>query len=534
MSKDQQAQLRRVLEEQISRQAIKSPKRLAATLEDSLYFERQRLKTAREGPQRELDSAFFESLARDMAGASEHEQAHLLRRVVNHYSQEIAGNFDPRVYQMVTRALPPALGLLLNAVSPSRLMSGLPSLDASLVLGGETERVKSLIQRGTVVLVPSHQSHIDAIVAGYALFQLGLPHFVYGAALNLFSNPIIRFFMHNLGAYTIDREKQDPLYKACLVRYAALTISQGKHSFFFPAGQRSRSGAVEKKLKRGLLGACLSAYTDNIIGAKPSPKVFMVPVTVSYELLLEAESLIEDFLKPKGQRRLIIEDDAFSKPVRAFDYLSKLVRMDARFHVRFGQPTDVFGLPVDSEGQSRDPQDRIVDPRRYLFVHGQPKADALRDAEYTRELEQGLLQSYRVETVVHATHVVARAAFQELLSRGYSPLRLLRTETDPAPIPKATLLARIDQLTEELKALKEAYQIQLADELYGPAEAILQRALSFMSCFHERPVLRREGEAFIASHRQLLFFYQNRLDHTPVQGQRLLSKNGSELVKEAH
>ena len=43
-----------------------------------------------------------------------------------------------------------------------------------------------------------------------ALFRLGLPPYTYGAGLNLFSNKMIGFFMHNLGAYKVDRRK-----KAC-------------------------------------------------------------------------------------------------------------------------------------------------------------------------------------------------------------------------------------------------------------------------------------------------------------------------------
>src|SRR5262249_10156551 len=153
------------------------------------------------------------------------------------YAEEISGNFDDRVYQAVTRVLPPALGLLLNAVSPQRLvrrLPDLPNIDDAILIQGETEQLKRLHEIGTVILVPTHVSNLDSIVIGYALYRLGLPPFIYGAGLNLFSNPLISFFMHNLGAYTVDRKKTDPLYKEVLKEYATLTLENGYDNIFFP------------------------------------------------------------------------------------------------------------------------------------------------------------------------------------------------------------------------------------------------------------------------------------------------------------
>ena len=51
--------------------------------------------------------------------------------------------------------------------------------------------------------------------------------------------------MHNLGAYTVDRRKRDPLYKRVLKEYATMTLELGYDYLFFPGGSRSRSGAIE-------------------------------------------------------------------------------------------------------------------------------------------------------------------------------------------------------------------------------------------------------------------------------------------------
>ena len=119
------------------------------------------------------------------------------------------------------------------------------------------------------------------------------------------------FFMRNLGAYTVDRRKTDPLYKDVLKEYATLTIENGYDNLFFPGGTRSRAGAVEHRLKLGLLGTGVQAYINNLRRKVSKPNVYIVPATLSFQLVLEAETLIDDFLKEAGKARYIISDDEF-------------------------------------------------------------------------------------------------------------------------------------------------------------------------------------------------------------------------------
>ena len=43
--------------------------------------------------------------------------------------------------------------------------------------------------------------------------------------------------------------------------------------------------------------------------------MFIVPATLSFQLVLEAETLIDDFLKEVGKSRYIITDDEFASPI---------------------------------------------------------------------------------------------------------------------------------------------------------------------------------------------------------------------------
>ena len=148
--------------------------------------------------------------------------------------------------------------------------------------------------------------------------------------------------MHNLGAYRIDRRLKHGLYKEVLKAYSCVLLERGYHSLFFPGGTRSRSGAVERKLKLGLAGTGVEAMARTAARGQMR-KVFFVPATINYLLTLEAETLIGDFLQEEGKHRYIIEDDESARPGRIAAFMRKLLGLDAGCVVRFGQPLDCFG-----------------------------------------------------------------------------------------------------------------------------------------------------------------------------------------------
>ena len=285
-----------------------------------------------------------------------------------HYAQEIGGHFDARVYSLAERVLPKALSVLLSATSLPRLMvRGFrqEELSERIVISGESDQLARLSELGTVVVTPTHGSHMDSPVMAYALNRAGLPPFIYGAGKNLFSNKMIGFFMQNLGAYKVDRLKDEALYKRTLKNYCVTTLRHGLPNLFFPGGTRSRSGAIESELKLGLLGCGLEAYILNLRDKRPKPRIFIVPATVSYHLVLEAETLIEDYLKDEGKSRYIIEDDEFSRPERVVNFVSSLLAMDGQIHVRFGRGARER-CPVDAAAGMRG---RIRLTEQGLSVH---------------------------------------------------------------------------------------------------------------------------------------------------------------------
>jgi glycerol-3-phosphate O-acyltransferase len=167
-------------------------------------------------------------------------------------------------------------------------LTNLGDLSGKVVIDGPLDHIRACADRGTLVVTPTHSSNMDSVVFGWSLHRAGLPPCTYGAGKNLFTNPFISFFMHNLGAYRVDRRLTHALYKDVLKTYSQVLLERGYHSLFFPGGTRSRSGAVEKKLKLGLLSTALAAYQAQLTRGEPQKRIYVVPATINYAITLEA------------------------------------------------------------------------------------------------------------------------------------------------------------------------------------------------------------------------------------------------------
>ena len=394
---------------------VEATKDTLLTLNDAAYHETKRLEASKGDDPRELTE--WRNLARSLAKMTEIERRRNLRDLAERYGWDVAGNFDPRVFQLSTRLLPPIVNALL---APRKLFTRpkeLLSLDAiadKVIVEGPLEKLRELVRIGTAVYVPTHLSNFDSIVFGYALERAGLPPATYGAGKNLFTNPILSFFMHNLGAYRVDRRIGHSLYKAVLKTYSCVLLERGYHSLFFPGGTRSRSGGVERRLKLGLVGSAFEAYARTLIAGRER-RVFFVPATINYLITLEAETLIADFLSESGKGRFIIEDDESARLGRVAAFMRKLAGMEGSVVVRLSEPMDPFGNAVDERGASFDSRGRAIDPASYVKdIRGHVAVDHARDAQYARELGEEICRSYLKDTVIMATHVVAAACFQRL------------------------------------------------------------------------------------------------------------------------
>lgn len=150
------------------------------------------------------------------------------------------------------------------------------------------ERLRDAMKDGSVVLLPSHKSHLDYIILAYVLYthHIGLPVIAAGDNLAFFPlGPILR----RAGAFFIRRSfKGDRLYGAVVDAYMRRLIMDGWSLEFFLEGGRSRTG----KLLPPKLGL-LSLVVDAALGVKGRP-IHFAPVSIGYERLVEERSYVRE------------------------------------------------------------------------------------------------------------------------------------------------------------------------------------------------------------------------------------------------
>jgi len=516
---DQERAVEEVVNRTIERVVARGSRALEATLGDTIYYEQQRLKKGKPGKQRDKERAQYKGYRRQLVRGSDEQRKAVLREIVSFFTREILGNFDPRVHALATRAVPFGLKTLLNATSPRQLVewrgSGGIDLGEHMMVEGKLDHARALRDRGTLIFAPTHSSNLDSIVLGYGMHEAGFPPLLYGAGLNLFENPLMSFFMHNLGAYTVDRRKKAPLYKEVLKEYATVSLELGYHNLFFPGGTRARSGAIEQHLKLGLLGTGLTAFGNNLRRGKTNPKIFVIPVVLSFDLVLEAETLVDDHLRETGQGRYIITDDEFASPRRILQFMRGLLELDTHIHIMLMEPLDVFGNRVDAEGRSLDGRGREVQIERYLEnAKGERVQDANRDQEYTRELGRHVADAYLRGNTVLPTHLVAFALFERLrtLNPGMDLYRLLRTGGMHESIAFSEAQRSVDDLLTRVRKLAEEGRLRLGERARtASAQELLTLALRAFGTYHTKPALERIGDRLYHRDRNLLFYYRNRL-----------------------
>lgn len=515
-----------VIDEVVRRTANQiSAKKAEELISDSLFLERKRLEDQSDLLRDAADQAFWKGVGHELLNATPSQDDSLnalVQKIALHHANEISGNFSPRVYGLATAAVPRGLGWLLQALSWQSfrgMFAERMDLRRRVHLQGETEQLQKLSKLGTVILVPTHFSNLDSLLVGWALFELGLPPFCYGAGLNLFTNPVFGYFMNNLGAYKVDRRKKHQLYKLTLKNYSTAILERGCHSLFFPGGGRSRAGALENRVKLGLLGTSIDAYVNNLLTGKQHPNIYIVPCVISYHFVLEAATLIDDFLTEQGKSRYIIEDDESSQPKVVAQFFYKFFKASSSIYLNFGKAFDPFGNFVDENGVSHDPQGRAIDTSSYVRSHGEVCHSPQRDAEYTRLLGERITSRFRAENIALTSHFVAYAYFELLRHKfGATDLfRLFRLSEEETTVSFEEFSSFATPLLEKLHALAAQGALHLEPALRSTElKNIVESAQRNMGVYHTNRPLKISGgvndQRLACEDTKLLFYYHNRME----------------------
>ena len=505
----------------------------ADKLEDDIartyYSEIQRIKRQpwRVDPPDEND--FWNSLKKDTTkidpGSTNEEKKdkykEVIEIIVQRYADEIAGTFEPGAYHFAKRFLSFGFASLLNAFQAKNIKAIWDHriyIQDRIKLHGDIEKIRSLAKKGTIVLLPTHFSNLDSILLGWSIHAMGLPAFTYGAGLNLYNSKPFAYFMNRLGAYKVDRRKRNPFYLETLKTYSTVSVEKGIHSLFFPGGTRSRSGAIENKLKLGLLGSVFDAQRNNILKAKEEgtepKKIFVVPLTMSYHFVLEAKSLIRQYLKHSDKEKYYFNrKDEFNSKTKILSFIFQLIRKKSDIYLSYGDPMDLFGNEVDEEGNSYS-NGKQVDISKYYTSEGEINKDNQRETVYTRDLGELVAKRFLKHNIVLSSHIVAYVAFEMLLKKFKTDdfYALFEFDREELYIERGDFLQKLSEFQKILLRKREQGELELSPIFSTSAEEIMKDGVKNVGIFHNnKPLVFDENGNITSLDLELLYYYHNRM-----------------------
>ncbi len=192
-----------------------------------------------------------------------------------------------------------------------------------------------LPRRSVLVYLMNHRSNADYVLVSYALAGHVAISYAVGEWARAFP---LEFIFKSFGAYFVRRRYREPLYHAVLESYVQLITRRGVTQGIFLEGGLSRDGRLRHP-KLGLLDYVLG------IAREPEyrPRMFVIPVAVNYDRVLEDRSLIAELATQEGGVR--------PSRWRQFRDVSRYVtgnvgRIVTRRWRRYGRAAVTIGAPV--------------------------------------------------------------------------------------------------------------------------------------------------------------------------------------------
>src|SRR5262245_58087597 len=197
-----------------------------------------------------------------------------------------------------------------------------------------------------LVYVMNHRSNADYVLVSYALAGQVAISYAVGEWARAF--PLEHIFKA-FGSYFVRRKYREPLYHAVLERYVQLIARHGVTQGIFLEGGLTRDGKLRQS-KIGLL--------DYVLGIGRDPayhgRIFMVPVAVNYDRVLEDRSLLRELAAGEGRGR----PSRFKQMREVVHYVGwNLARLLTRRWKRYGRAAVVVGAPIPLApwyGENRD------------------------------------------------------------------------------------------------------------------------------------------------------------------------------------
>lgn len=432
-----------------SRSALRMHRRVGARIDRFKFAERDEIIAALMADEA-VGAAIGEFAARE--GVSEAIAAERARA----YAREIVPQFSLWLYYRVGFAIAePLLKLFFRVDVMNRGAAALAALPRDSV----------------VVYLMNHRSNADYVLVGYALAGQVAVSYAVGEWARVFP---LEYLFKAFGGYFVRRRFREPLYHVVLERYVQTITRNGVTQGVFPEGGLSRDGEF-RPAKIGLL--------DYIIGVAREPgvasRVYLVPVAINYDRVLEDRSLLRELRPDEGHRpppKLV----QFS--VVLWAVIWNVFRIITRRWKRHGDAVVVVGEPVPL-----GPWFDALEARgRSLF---------------------GLTRTERLGEV-QALADDAMRRIGDLMPVPAVPLVCAAWQTlDADYVSRERLLDRVDHLRD---MLGDAGRVIVAPD--EPTDALLDRALELL--WIRRAIARdRGGVVVLPQGRELLSYYANSIAH---------------------
>jgi glycerol-3-phosphate O-acyltransferase len=260
------------------------------------------------------------------------------------------------------------------------------------------------------------------------------------------------------------------LYHTVLERYVQLITREGVTQGIFVEGGLTRDGKL-KAPKIGLLDYVLGIARDPTY----RPRMFLVPIAVNYDRVLEDRSLLRELASREGRRR----PSRLTQMREVIHYMSwNAARLVARRWKRYGRAAVIVGRPVPLEQWFASNQD--------LFTLS--KAERLGRVQ---QLCDGVMS--RIGDLVPVTPVPLACAAIQSFDRDF--------------IPRAALLERMEEMRDILLELNGRVIRHERD-----IEQTFDRAWRMLQM---RRVLAESGEGYavLPRGRELVTYYANSVAH---------------------